>query len=413
MGICPMSRHFHSDNRNNSKNRSAVNARKQRISSNPPYPLITATALSSPGSFPDGHLCSNGTRVGTFGDFKVVNIPDDSSFSSPVRLPIGSDERSQDCASPNVVMAVDSQERISYNVTGSPRDAFYALYLLPSATTTLSGVVYDVYENPVKGATVGWTDCDGNTVVSDTTGADGKFSLTATTSSYKLKVIYNSFAHLIEIDNTECYHYPPGSYTVDLMIRTTAVLTGVIQDEDRDPLKGATVKWTDCNDHHVVADITDADGKFMLSAISGFYKLKVEYNGITHPITMNREECPYCSPDIWNLIYHLTIRTTATLHGYIKDLDNKPLHGVTVALHDCSGGFAASDDTDSGGHFSITTDAGYYRIFIDVTEGYRIQVLDGGENCFRMVGDAERNIKIARRREAVLHSDIRGGVRLL
>ncbi|MEA1999079.1 MAG: hypothetical protein U9N61_07150, partial [Euryarchaeota archaeon] len=32
--------------------------------------------------------------------------------------------------------------------------------------------------------------------------------------------------------------------------------------------------------------------------------------------------------------------------------------------------------------------------FIDVTNGYRIQILDSGENCFRMVGDAKLNQKI-------------------
>ena len=362
--------------------------------------LLAATALSSPDSFPDEHLYSNGTRVGTFGDFKVVNISDDSSFSSQVgcglvRLSIGSDELSHDCTIPNAVMTVDSQEQISYNLTGSPRDTFYALYLLPSATTTLSGVVYGEYEDLINGATVKWTDCDDNTVVSDTTDADGKFSLTATASSYKLKVIYNGFTHPIIVNSMECYHYTPGTYRNNLMIRTTAVLTGVVQDEDGDPLTGATVKWTDCSDNYVVADIANADGEFMLSAISGFYKLKVEYNGITHPITMNWEKCLYYSPEIGNLIYPLTIRTTTTLRGYIKDLDNKPLQGVTVALHDCSGGFAASDDTDSSGHYSITTDSGYYEIFIDVTEGYRIQIHNSGENCFRLVGDAKLNQKIS------------------
>ena len=118
--------------------------------------LLAATALSSPDSLPDEHLWSNGTRVGTFGDFKVVNISDDSSFSSQVgcglvRISIGSDELSQEYTISNAVMEVDSREQISYNVTRSPRDAFYALYLLPSATTTLTGVVRDEYENLIKG----------------------------------------------------------------------------------------------------------------------------------------------------------------------------------------------------------------------------------------------------------------------
>jgi len=245
--------------------------------------LLAATALSSPGSFPDEHLCSNDTGVGTSGDFKVVNISEDSSFSSQVgcgliRLPIRSDELSQDCVISNTVKAVDSQEQTIYNVTISPGNAFYTLYLLPFATTTLSGVVRDEYENPIKEAVVKWTDCDDNDVVSDTTDANGKFSLTATSGSYKLKVVYNGVTYPFTIDNTECYHYPPGTYTCDLTIRTTAALTGVVQDEDGNPLEDATVKWTDCNDNYVVADITDADGKFRLTAAAGSYKLKVKWH---------------------------------------------------------------------------------------------------------------------------------------
>ena len=357
--------------------------------------LLAATAVSSPDSFPDEYVCSNGTGVETSGDFKVVNISEDSSFSSQVgcgliRLSVRSDEISQDCVTSNTVRAVDSQEQIIYNVTTSLKDAFNTLYVLPFATTTLNGVLLDEYENPLKGATVKWTDCDDNDVVSDTTDVAGEFMLTATSGSYKLKVVYNGVIHPITINNTECYHYSPGTHTVELMIRTTATLTGVVQDEDGDPLKGATVKWTDCDDNDVVSDTTDAAGEFMLTATSGFYKLKVKYNGITHPITINGEECPYYGPDTWNLNNPLTILTMTTLHGYIKDLDNKPLHELTVALHDCSGGFAASDDTDSSGHFSITTGAGDYEIFIDVMEGYRIPIVDSDDNsCFLLVGDAD------------------------
>jgi hypothetical protein len=251
-------------------------------------------------------------------------------------------------------------------------------------------VVRDEYENPVQGAVVKWTDCDDNDVVSDTTDADGKFSLTATSGSYKLKVVYNGITYPFTVNDAECCPYPPGTYTIDLMIRTTAALTGVVQDEDGDPIEDATVKWTDCNNNYVVADITDADGRFILTAAPGSYKLKVKYNGILYPVTMNGEECSYYSPGVWELINPLTIRTSTTLHGYIKDLDNDPLYGLTVALHACVGGLVASDDTDSSGHFSITADAGDYEVFIDVMEGYQVQILDNdGNSCFLLVGDVD------------------------
>ncbi|PXF57223.1 MAG: hypothetical protein C4B59_15600, partial [Candidatus Methanogaster sp.] len=351
--------------------------------------LLAATALSSPNSFP------NDTGVGTSGDFKVVNISDDPSFSSQVgcgliRLSIRSDDLSQDCAISNTIKAADSQEQISYNATISPGDAFSTLYALPFSTTTLNGVVYDEYENQIGGATVKWTDCDDNDVVSDTTDADGEFILTAAAGSYKLKVVYNGVTYPFTVNNKECYSYPPGTYPINLNIRTTASLTGVVRDEDGDPLNGATVKWTDCKNNYVVADITDADGEFILTAAAGSYKLKVKYNGIMYLVTMNGEECPYYSPGIWELTNPLIIRTSTTLHGYIKDLDNKPLHGLTVALRACVGGLVASDDTDSSGHFSITAEAGNYEVFIDVMEGYQIQIVDSDDNsCFLLVGDVD------------------------
>jgi hypothetical protein len=201
----------------------------------------------------------------------------------------------------------------------------YTIDLMIRTTAALTGVVYDEYENRIKGAVVEWTDCDDNHVVSDTTDADGKFSLTATPGSYKLKVVYNGITYPFTVNDEECCPYPPGTYTIYLTIRTTAALTGVVQDEDGDPLEDATVKWTDCDNNYVASDTTDADGKFILTATPGSYKLKVKYNGITYLIPINGEECPYYGPDTWNLNNPLAIRTWTTLHGHIKDLDNNPM----------------------------------------------------------------------------------------
>ncbi|MEA3281964.1 MAG: hypothetical protein U9Q68_05300, partial [Euryarchaeota archaeon] len=115
--------------------------------------LLAATALSSPGSSP------NGAGVGTFGDFKVVKISEDSSFSGQVRcglirLSVSSDEVSRNCVISNTAKVADSQKQLVYNVTRSPIDAFNPLHLLPFAMTTLSGVLRDEYENPIKGAVV-------------------------------------------------------------------------------------------------------------------------------------------------------------------------------------------------------------------------------------------------------------------
>jgi hypothetical protein len=126
----------------------------------------------------------------------------------------------------------------------------------------------------------------------------------------------------------------------------------VVQDEDENPVHGAIVKWTHCNDTPVTSDTTDINGAFYLKApAAGSYKLKVTYNSITYLFIVNGTECYYYAPDAY--AYFLTITTRTTLHGYIEDLDNNPLEGLTVELHDCFDEFIASDTTDSTGYFSI------------------------------------------------------------
>jgi hypothetical protein len=68
-----------------------------------------------------------------------------------------------------------------------------------------------------------------------------------------------------------------------------------------------------------------------------------------------------------------------------------PLEGLTVELHDCSSDtLIASDDTDSTGYFSVTADAGHYKIFINATAGYRIKLVDSEDtDCFLLVGDVD------------------------
>lgn len=167
-----------------------------------------------------------------------------------------------------------------------------------------------------------------------------------------------------------------------------AILSGVVQDEDENLVQGAIVKWTDCSDNLVTSDTTNSNGEFSLRATAGSYKLKVTYNEITYLFVVEGTECYYYAPDSYG--FTLTIFTKTTLHGYIKDLEDNPLD-VTVEFRDCSSEtLIASDDTNSTGYFSVTADAGYYKIFINVTAGYRIKLVDSEDNdCFLLVGDID------------------------
>jgi hypothetical protein len=294
--------------------------------------------------------------------------------------------------SKNISSVSDSLKIGGVNLSVHTKNATYTSNVAPLGTATLNGVVQDEDENPVQGATVKWTDCGDNLVTSDTTNTNGEFSLTASDGNYKLKVTYNGVTYLFLINGEECPYYPPGTWTLTspLTITTKATLNGVVQDEDENPVQWATVKWTDCNDNLVTSDTTNSTGGFSLTALAGNYKLKVTYDGVTYLFYINGQECPYYAKGIWTLNSPLTIPTKTTLHGYVKDLNNNPLE-VTVELRDCSSEtLIASDDTDSTGYFSVTADAGHYKIFINVTAGYRIKLVDSEDNdCFLLIGDID------------------------
>jgi hypothetical protein len=78
--------------------------------------------------------------------------------------------------------------------------------------------------------------------------------------------------------------------------------------------------------------------------------------------------------------------TSTTIYGYLKDEDNNPLSGITMKLTDCNDNDVASDVTDSSGYFSISANAGDYKLKILMPFG-TLQLSQDGNSCLTFGGD--------------------------
>ncbi|MDY6864930.1 MAG: thioredoxin domain-containing protein [Halobacteriota archaeon] len=258
--------------------------------------------------------------------------------------------------------------------------------VLPLSTTaTLSGVLHDEYNNPIQGATVMWVYCNEDFVTSVTTNSNGEFSLTADGGyNYKLKVVNNGVIYTISVNGEECPYYGPNNYYFNdpIIIATHTTLSGIIHDEFGDPIQGATVIWTYCNDNYVTSVTTNSNGEFSLTADGGYnYKLKIINDGITYPIDVNGEECPYYSPGDFSFDNPLIIATQATLNGIIHDEFGDPIQGATVTWRDCNDNIVTSDTTNSNGEFSLTAEPENNYMLKVVINAITYLVPINGENC--------------------------------
>jgi len=81
--------------------------------------------------------------------------------------------------------------------------------------------------------------------------------------------------------------------------------------------------------------------------------------------------------------------TTTNTHGYVKDEDGNPIKNTVVKFTDCSNNDVKSTTTDSSGYFSLSTNAGNYKLKVVMPYG-TITVVDGqGNSCLSFVGNVD------------------------
>ncbi|MCX9012675.1 MAG: carboxypeptidase regulatory-like domain-containing protein [Candidatus Methanoperedens sp.] len=213
-------------------------------------------------------------RFTTCSDSEVVSTVTDVDGSFSLRAQAGSYKLKVIYNSATYTIIINDLECYSY----SP-----GIYSLSSPIkipikTTLTGSVQDEYGLPLSGVTVKFTTCSDSDVTSVITGADGSFTLTAPSGSYKLVLVYNSATYIIIINDQECYPYSVGSYSLSGPIRLPVQgKQGTIYvDVDNTNNYYNPMPWAKVYLDNVYQGTTDADGKKTLTALYGNREVKVE-----------------------------------------------------------------------------------------------------------------------------------------
>ncbi len=222
------------------------------------------------------------------------------------------------------------------------------------------------------------TTCGGTTVASTTTDNTGYFTLhAADAGSFDLIMNYQGKNYEI-IDCAQIV----GTTSLQNPITLSAAISGTITDNAGNGKSNLNVKLTDCSGNAIHVAKTNSNGYFkVLSAEPGSFDLYFDYNGYTFQLLD-------CYPVFGEVSFQNPIKLSTKLYGYLHDLNSNPLKDYAVELYDCSENFVKSGLTGSNGYFSITENAGKYKIFIDIGSGWKTKLIDDKNNdCHFLIGD--------------------------
>jgi len=218
----------------------------------------------------------------------------------------------------------------------------------------------------------------GSTIAYDYTDNSGYYSINANVGNYILSADYLGY----DIDFTDCTTFVGDISVSDIV--PSASLSGYMHGFNGDGISNVLTKLTDCNGNIIDTDYSDGNGYFNVqSADAGSFDFYFTYNGYTF-------QALDCETILGSAQFTNPIVLSATLHGYLKDLDNNPLEGRSIELYDCSENLITSSSTSSTGYFSVTEDADQYKIMINLGGGWRIKLVDYDNNdCFFLFGDID------------------------
>jgi hypothetical protein len=229
-----------------------------------------------------------------------------------------------------------------------------------------------------SGVVVRLKACSDELIDSYTTNNDGYYYLSDPDAGY-YKVTME--LHGYEFEVYQCQSVLSGMTAPDVVF--DASLSGYIQNYEGVGKHNVPVKLTDCDVNTVDTDTTNSEGYFELESADADY-FDFYFNYMNHDF-----QALDCRAIVGDAQFSEPIILYTTLHGYIKDLNNKPLEGYAVELYDCSENFIESTQTSASGYFSITQDAEKYKIMIN-PGGWRIKLVDESDNdCFFLFGDID------------------------
>ncbi len=247
-------------------------------------------------------------------------------------------------------------------------------------SASLSGYIKDSGGNGNPNIPVKLTDCSGNIIDTGTTDSDGYFKVDAADAGY-FDFYLNYLGEDIHVLDCEAI---AGNVQFSEQIVLTASLSGYIKDSSGNGKPNIPVKLTDCSATNIFdTGTTDSNGYFKVDAAdAGYFDFYFTYLGYNLEVLD-------CESIVGSAQFSEPILLTATLHGYLKDLDDNPLEGYGIELYDCSENFVDSVQTSSTGYFSITEDAAKYMIMIDMG-GWKLKLVDQDDNdCLFLLGDID------------------------
>lgn len=238
--------------------------------------------------------------------------------------------------------------------------------------STVSGQVSDDAHQVIEGADVTITDVEGTVVATETTDADGNFTVENLAPG----------TYTAAIDETETHNADSKEFTVvageftDLVTltagRKAGTLVGQVVDADTGkPITGATLtliaNGADAADGKNIT--VNGEGAFEVPVDAGKYTLQVESPEFYEPYSDRIFEVGAAeSLDLGKIALTSTVGTIA---GTVTDADGTPLENVEVTVHNLENGAESTVTTNAQGKYTASNRAtGRYTVSVTAPEGY-------------------------------------------
>ncbi len=140
----------------------------------------------------------------------------------------------------------------------------------------VTGRVINQNSQPVQGAIARFRTCAGALVTSDTTDANGNFTLDALAGQYKFEIESGGYIYGFLVGGQECYDYQPNYYSFgDIQVTTYVEVYGYVLDLNGDPVAETELLVYDCSGNYLTYTTANALGYFSLTLESGDYQIYV------------------------------------------------------------------------------------------------------------------------------------------
>lgn len=331
-------------------------------------------------NFDDGGFVEN-VITDSNGNYKIRNLPG-GNYKVQVFSISGmnfANEYYDDVAVKDLAKAV--------NVT--PTDETSNIDFVMTLGGSISGTVIDENDQPIAGINVNANDVIVDSwVAGDTTDSNGDYIIESLPAgSYRVRTDANekgfvneNYDNVIaddqatEVDVTILNNTPD----INFMLELGGTISGVIVDENDQPVEGIRVQAFDFSEGFWLSDgITDINGNYTIPGIpSGDYKVYADTSGTDFVGEVYDNVFDWDLATAVNVVAQndsagidFVLELGGTISGVIFDESNQPVDGVKVQAFDFTEGFWLGDGiTDINGSYTIpSVPLGDYKVFADAS----------------------------------------------